>query len=525
MRQAHREIAKDYTLQNNTLLRPVKNDAADRLELEIGDAKQAEFMPQAKIKRWDNETNFSIRRDNGARSFVERDGKVIAEGTKENVVIYELEPDEQNEDGGLEIEIELPRQPRTNVFEFTLQTKGLNFYYQPEIADEEAEQSRIGKADKRSLEEIKRSMRPENVVGSYAVYHATKRDNRIGEKHYKTGKAFHIYRPKAIDADGNEVLCDLHIDEAAGILTVTVPEKWLFAANYPVRVDPTFGYTSVGGSISAIAQDLYGPRPSNRRGMNVNSPGGGTLDSMSAYTFGDISTEADLLFGFYEKDGNGSDSHSLVASAEILSASRVAGWKTASFSNESFSGGTDYILTIVGNPEDFPWFSGKQHFIRYDSGPNDEYLTTDDGYSLPDPWGQASSSTINYSIYATYTAAASDNPPTVTTQAVSSIGETTATGNGNVTDDGGATITERGVCWSTSPNPTTADSKATSAGTTGAFSASMTGLTASTTYYVRAYAINSEGTSYGDQVSFTTDANVELPTVVTNAITNIQKTP
>ena len=93
--------------------------------------------------------------------------------------------------------------------------------------------------------------------------------------------------------------------------------------------------------------------------------------------------------------------------------------------------------------------------------------------------------------------------PTVTTSAVSSIDIHTATGNGNVTADGGATITERGVCWNTTGTPTTANSKATSAGTTGAYTASMTGLVSNTFYYVRAYAINSVGTSYGSQVTFT----------------------
>ena len=92
--------------------------------------------------------------------------------------------------------------------------------------------------------------------------------------------------------------------------------------------------------------------------------------------------------------------------------------------------------------------------------------------------------------------------PTVTTQAVTNIAALTATGNGNVTSDGGQTITERGVCWSTSVNPTTSDSKATSGGTTGAFSASLTGLSNATLYHVRAYAINSIGTSYGDDVTF-----------------------
>lgn len=96
--------------------------------------------------------------------------------------------------------------------------------------------------------------------------------------------------------------------------------------------------------------------------------------------------------------------------------------------------------------------------------------------------------------------------PLVTTQAASSVGTTTATGNGTVVSDGGATITERGVVWSTSAFPTTSDSKATSAGTTGVFTASITGLSASTTYHVRAYAINGVGTSYGDDVSFATSA-------------------
>lgn len=102
--------------------------------------------------------------------------------------------------------------------------------------------------------------------------------------------------------------------------------------------------------------------------------------------------------------------------------------------------------------------------------------------------------------------AASAALPTITTAAVTSIAATTATSGGNVTDDGGSSLTARGVVWSTSQNPSTSDSKTTDAGTTGTFTSSITGLTASTTYYVRAYATNSAGTSYGTQVSFTTSA-------------------
>ncbi|NTW32250.1 MAG: LamG domain-containing protein [Bacteroidetes bacterium] len=113
------------------------------------------------------------------------------------------------------------------------------------------------------------------------------------------------------------------------------------------------------------------------------------------------------------------------------------------------------------------------------------------------------------------------NVPTITTQAVTSIASTTATANGNITADGGATITERGVCWNTSTTPTTANSKATAAGTTGAFTASMTSLTPGTLYYARAYAINSAGISYGNEVSFTT---LNIPTITTQAVTIITAT-
>ena len=87
---------------------------------------------------------------------------------------------------------------------------------------------------------------------------------------------------------------------------------------------------------------------------------------------------------------------------------------------------------------------------------------------------------------------------------VSDVTATTATCGGYVSDDGGATVTARGVCWSTSPNPTVSDSHTTDGTGTGGFTSNITGLTVNTTYYVRAYAINSEGTTYGNQVSFKT---------------------
>ena len=94
--------------------------------------------------------------------------------------------------------------------------------------------------------------------------------------------------------------------------------------------------------------------------------------------------------------------------------------------------------------------------------------------------------------------------PTVTTQAVTNIGTTTATGNGNITDLGSTNPTQHGVCWNTTGTPTIADSNTQEgpAAATGAFTSNMTGLSSNATYYVRAYATNTAGTSYGNQVSF-----------------------
>ena len=98
--------------------------------------------------------------------------------------------------------------------------------------------------------------------------------------------------------------------------------------------------------------------------------------------------------------------------------------------------------------------------------------------------------------------------PTLTTTAASSITQIAASSGGNISSDGGSAITARGVCWSTSANPTIALTTKTSDGTgIGAFTSNITGLSANTIYYVKAYATNSQGTAYGNEVSFTTLQN------------------
>ena len=106
----------------------------------------------------------------------------------------------------------------------------------------------------------------------------------------------------------------------------------------------------------------------------------------------------------------------------------------------------------------------------------------------------------------TYTITNPGSLAILTTLPIGNITDIAATTGGNITNDGGTLITQRGVVWSTTPSPTTANNSTTNGSGTGSFTSNLTSLTASTTYYVRAYATNSAGTAYGNEVSFTTTA-------------------
>jgi len=108
-------------------------------------------------------------------------------------------------------------------------------------------------------------------------------------------------------------------------------------------------------------------------------------------------------------------------------------------------------------------------------------------------------------------------PPVIaSTTAISSVTATSAASGGTITDDGGANITSKGICWSVNPGPTIANSKTNDGGGKEAFASALSNLESNTEYYVRSYATNSAGTSYGNEVSFTT-----LPMYRYSAFSNI----
>lgn len=123
-------------------------------------------------------------------------------------------------------------------------------------------------------------------------------------------------------------------------------------------------------------------------------------------------------------------------------------------------------------------------------------------------------------VFGTTTGAEADLP-TIATYNAESISTTFATAGGNISADGGADITERGLVWSTAENPTLDDNKATAGTGTGSFTIKMTGLEADTEYYFRAFATNETGTAFGREVYFKTLEKLTPPEVSTSEVTDI----
>ena len=113
--------------------------------------------------------------------------------------------------------------------------------------------------------------------------------------------------------------------------------------------------------------------------------------------------------------------------------------------------------------------------------------------------------------------------PELTTMAISEVGLTSAVSGGTIITDGGEEITAKGVCWSTSTNPTVADSKTSDGKGSANFTSNIVGLSEGTTYYVRAYATNEVGTAYGNELSFTT-GKVTSAVLTTTEVSNVTST-
>nr|WP_321485466.1 T9SS type A sorting domain-containing protein [uncultured Draconibacterium sp.] len=214
-------------------------------------------------------------------------------------------------------------------------------------------------------------------------------------------------------------------------------------------------------------------------------------DDGSAQT---TATATGLAAGTYEvivTDDNGctdTASATITQPASALSANGVG-------TDETCAGNNGYVdLTVTGGtaPYTFVWSNAAttEDIIGLAPGTYDVTVTDANGCTATE------SVTIN-------AATACPALATVTTDAITVYTTSSFTVGGDVTDNGNVTVTERGIVYSTSANPTTADNTVQMGTGEGVFSQSVSGLSSGVTYYVRAYAINSEGTAYGNEVVFT----------------------
>ncbi len=186
------------------------------------------IQPKVIFSRWNNEVNMGVRymgiHAPGARKFLSKE--VDWKQGNETMQAIPLE------EGGYEINIVLDGKPVSNVFNFSIDgAENLDFFYQPPLTSEEINAG---------------TNRPDDVVGSYAVYYKDHANHIEGQTNYATGKAFHIFRPKVIDANGATIWAALTYSH--GILSINVPQNFLDNAAYPVTIDPTFGYLTIGAS-------------------------------------------------------------------------------------------------------------------------------------------------------------------------------------------------------------------------------------------------------------------------------------
>lgn len=180
-------------------------------------------------RRWGGEVEFLIEQVGRYESSEMRDGgKALFRGADDEVRIY------QRPDGQIEIETTLLRRPAVSEWVYKIGGhKDLEFLYQPELTAQELADGH---------------QRPDDVIGSYAVYHRTRSNHVLGQTNYRGGKLFQIYRPLAIDARGERQWGTLAIDPAGGTLKISFDPAWLAAAAVPIVFDPNLGYDVVGAS-------------------------------------------------------------------------------------------------------------------------------------------------------------------------------------------------------------------------------------------------------------------------------------
>ena len=318
-------------------------------------------------------------------------------------------------DGKMKWNIKFDKKPLTNVFEWEmLNTDGMRFLYQGTSEETWILESHNGTRFVFGMDYAaymaheNNHPRIEKVIGSYAVY--TKRKHKGGLlasdgstiQNYKTGKLGHIYRPLCIDDDGKEEWAVLSIDENKNpsALSITIPQAFLDNAKYPVVLDPTIGFTAIGGTSAGYNDNFI-------IGSRFIAPAAGNANPGTLYCYLRSDDEAvDQVHSVYE-----SEAGDTVAGADKLSVGNLvvtnitsAGWYNGSITWLNIIADTDYFIGYNGEDVD-----GGEHLHAYydiseTGGYEDgEYVARVYDTTMPSPFpGGLSSVQREISIYIDY---------------------------------------------------------------------------------------------------------------------------
>lgn len=247
---------------------------------------------------------------------------------------------------------------------------GVKFYYQGELTPEEIADG---------------CERPDDIIGSYAVY-CDKANNN-----YKTGKLCHIPRPFVIDAHGNREWCVMtyeEISDTEGMLYIDLPESFMQSAAYPVRLDPTLGYTSAGASgynwdssVGLSMMDMVG----------YSAASSGTTDNIYIHASKQISSNMTVELGYYQSTAR--------QAYTTKTGGWATGWNTLSFSGNTITSGNTYrcALSVYGD-----WGGSEAFGVSYDSVSNaDQYWW--DKISDTATYSSGGNDNIKFSVYLAYT--------------------------------------------------------------------------------------------------------------------------
>ncbi len=304
-------------------------------------------------------------------------------------------------------------------------------------------------------------------------------------------------------------------------LFAQAPEKLTYQAVVRNAGNALVTNTQVGVRVSVLQGSASGSAvyvetqtaTTNANGLMTVEIGGGNAQQG---VFADIDWANGPYFLKTETDPSGGSNYSVTSTQQLLSVPYALYAKEA---GNSFSGDYNDLTNAPAVPTSLSQLTNDAGFVT---------ATGCEGVSLCELHDSLTALrdtiTLLQATVEALTNPYTESTPMVTTTVVSYITQTSAYCGGIVTSMSNDPVTERGICWGINPQPTISGTHTNEGAGVGSFTGLMSGLTPNTTYYARAYATNSLGTAYGQQVTFTTNdvtAVAELPTVITSPVTNI----